>query len=61
MKKEFYIFPPILVGVNFTVLLPIEMLFLRTDMSLWDYISIAVGGILTIIFVVSLVSTHKIE
>jgi len=61
MKKEFYIFPPILVGVNFTVLLPIGILFLRTELSLWDYISIAVGGILTIIFVVSLISTHKIE
>ena len=60
-KKDFYIFPPILVGTNFAILLPIGILFLRTELSLWDYISIAVGGILTIIFVVSLVSTHKIE
>jgi len=61
MKKNFYIFPPILVGINFAILLPIGIPFLRTELSLWDYISIAVGGILTIIFVVSLVSTHKFE
>jgi membrane-bound ClpP family serine protease len=61
MKKNFYIFPPILVGVNFATLLPLGIIFIRAELSLWDYISIAVGGILTIIFVVSLVSTHKIE
>ncbi len=61
MKKNFHIFPPILTGINFAILLPIGILFLRTELSLWDYISIAAGGILTIIFVVSLVSTHKIE
>ncbi|MHA1767971.1 MAG: methyltransferase family protein [Promethearchaeota archaeon] len=61
MKKKFYIFPPILVGINFAILLPIGILFLRTELNLWDYISITIGGILTIIFVVSLVSTHKIE
>lgn len=61
MKKNFYIFPPILVGINFAILLPIGILFLRAELSVWDYISIAVGGILTLIFVVSLVSTHKFE
>jgi len=61
MKKNFYIFPPILVGINFATLLPVGIIFLRTELSLWDYVSMAVGGILTIIFVVSLVSTHKIE
>ena len=61
MKKNFYIFPPILVGVNFATLLPLGIIFIRAELSLWDYISIAVGCILTIIFVVSLVSTHKIE
>jgi len=60
-KKGFYIFPPILVGANFAILLPIGILFLRTELSLWDCISIAVGGILTTIFVVSLILTHKIE
>ena len=61
MKKNFYIFPPILVVINFATLLPLGIIFIRAELSLWDYISIAVGGILTIIFVVSLVSTHKIE
>jgi len=61
MKKNFYIFPPILVGINFATLLPLGIIFIRTELNFWDYISIAVGGILTIIFVVSLVSTHKIE
>jgi len=61
MKKNFYVFPPILVGINFATLLPVGIIFLRTELNLWDYISIAVGGILTIIFLVSLVSTHKIE
>jgi protein-S-isoprenylcysteine O-methyltransferase Ste14 len=61
MKKNFYIFPPILTGINFAVLLPIGILFLRIKLSPWDYISIAIGGILTIIFIISLISTHKIE
>jgi len=61
MKKNFYIFPPILVGINFATLLPLGIIFIRTELNFWDYISIAVGGILTIIFVASLVSTHKIE
>ena len=61
MKKNFYIFPPILVGINFATLLPLGIIFIRTELNFWDYISIAVGGILTIIFVVSLVLTHKIE
>ena len=61
MKKNFYIFPPILVGINFAILLPVGIIFLRTELSLWDYISILVGGVFTIIFAVSLVSTHKIE
>ena len=61
MKKNFYIFPPILVGVNFATLLPLGIIFIKAELNLWDYISIAVGCILTIIFVVSLVSTHKIE
>ena len=50
-----------LVGINFAILLPVGIIFLRTELNFWDCISIAVGGILTIIFVVSLVSTHKIE
>jgi len=61
MKKDFYIFPPILTGINFAVLLPIGILFLRIKLNTWDYISISIGGILTIIFVISLISTHKIE
>ena len=61
MKKNFYIFPPILVGINFTILLPVGIIFLRTELNFWDYISILAGGVFTIIFVVSLVSTHKIE
>ena len=61
MKKNFYIFPPILVGINFAILLPVGIIFLRTELSLWDYISILAGGVFTIIFAVSLISTHKIE
>jgi len=61
MKKNFYIFPPILVGINFAILLPLGIIFIRSELNFWDCISIAIGGILTIIFVVSLVSTHKIE
>jgi protein-S-isoprenylcysteine O-methyltransferase Ste14 len=61
MTKKFYIFPPILVGVNFAALLPLGIIFIRTELSLWDYISIISGGVLTIIFVLSLVSTHKIK
>ncbi|MEA2022428.1 MAG: isoprenylcysteine carboxylmethyltransferase family protein [Candidatus Caldatribacteriota bacterium] len=61
MKKNFYIFPPILVCINFAILLPLGIILIRLELNFWDCISIAVGGILTIIFVVSLVSTHKIE
>jgi len=61
MKKDFYLFPPILVGINFATLLPVGVIFLRTELNLWDYISIAIGGILTVIFIASLISTHRIE
>jgi len=61
MKKVFYAFPPVLAGVNFVTLLPLGIIFIREELSFWDCISIAIGGILTIIFIVSLVSTHKIE
>jgi len=61
MKSNFYMFPPILTGVNFAILLPIGAIFIRTELNLWDYISIAIGGILTVMFVASLISTHKIE
>jgi len=61
MKKNFYIVPPILVVINFAILLPLGIIFIRSELNFWDCISIAVGGILTIIFVVSLVLTHKIE
>ena len=61
MKMKFYIFPPILVGINFVILMPVGIIFIRTELSLWDYISIAVGVVLTIIFAVSLASTHKIK
>jgi len=61
MKKGFYLFPPILVGINFAILLPVGIIFLRTEVNLWDYVSIAIGGILSIIFIASLISTHRIE
>ena len=61
MKKNFYLFPPILVGINFATLLPVGIIFLRTELNLWDYVSIAIGGILTVIFIASLISTHRIE
>jgi len=43
MKMNFYILPPILVGINFATLLPLGIIFIRAELSLWDYISIAVG------------------
>lgn len=61
MKNGFYIFPPILVGINFAASLPLGIIFMRTEIEFWDYISIAVGGVLTIIFAVSLISTHKFD
>jgi protein-S-isoprenylcysteine O-methyltransferase Ste14 len=60
VKGGFYIFPPLLTGINFSVLLLIGIIFVRKAMTLWDYVSVAVGGLLVIVFVVSLVSTHKI-
>ena len=61
MTKDFYIFPPILAGVNFAVLVPVGIIFLRTELNFWDYLSIAIGAILTIIFYVFLALTHRIE
>ena len=61
MKKDFYIFPPILVGINFAVLLPLGIILMRAELELWDYIAIATGGILTTIFAVSLISIHKFD
>ncbi|PIV69187.1 MAG: hypothetical protein COS08_05215 [Euryarchaeota archaeon CG01_land_8_20_14_3_00_38_12] len=61
MKKNFYISPPILTGVNLAILFPIGIVFLRTELNLWDYIFIAIGTILTIVFFASLALTHKIE
>ena len=61
MKKNFYVFPPILTGVNFAILFPIGIIFLRTELNLGDRICIAIGAILAIIFFVSLAVTHKIE
>jgi protein-S-isoprenylcysteine O-methyltransferase Ste14 len=60
-KKDFYVFPPILTAVNFSILLFVGIVFVRKQMVLWDYLSIAAGGVLVLVFVVSLVSTHKIE
>ena len=60
MKRGFYIFPPLLTGINFSMLLLIGIVFVRKVMTPWDYVSGAVGGLLAIVFVVSLVSTHKI-
>ena len=60
-KKDFYLFPPVLGGINFSVMLLIGILFLKTSLKIWDFISMAIGAILTVIFVVSLVSTHKIK
>ena len=54
-------FPPILAGINFAILLPVGIIFLRTKLSLWDYVSIAIGAVLTIIFFLSLILTHGIE
>jgi len=61
LKKGFYIFPPILTGINFAILLLIGIIFIRKQMIIWDYASIALGGLFTIVFVVSLFATHKIR
>ncbi len=60
VKKGFYVFPPMLTGINFAVLLPVGILFMRKQMAPWDYASVALGGLLAIVFAVSLFSTHKI-
>ena len=61
MKKNFYMFPPILTGVNFAILIPIGIIFLRVELNLGDRICIAIGAVLAIIFFVSRALTHKIE
>jgi len=61
IKKGFYVFPPILTVVNFSILLFVGIVFVRKQVILWDYVSIAAGGVLVVVFVASLVSTHKIE
>lgn len=61
VKKGFYMFPPILTAVNFSILLFVGIVFVRKQIVLWDYVSIAAGGALVATFVASLVSTHKIE
>ena len=61
VKKDFYVFPPILTAVNFSILLFVGIVFVRKQIVLWDYLSIAAGGVLVVVFVASLVSTHKIE
>ncbi|MCD6122167.1 MAG: hypothetical protein J7K04_10050 [Spirochaetales bacterium] len=60
-KKDFYLFPPVLVGINFSVMLLIGILFQKTSLKILDFISMAIGVIFSVIFVVSLVSTHKIK
>lgn len=60
-KKGLYIFPPILSGINFAILLLVGILFMRKEMTRWDYLSVAFGGLLTVVFMVSLFLTHKIE
>jgi len=37
------------------------IIFIRKQMIIWDYASIALGGLFTIVFVVSLFATHKIR
>ena len=61
VKKGFYVFPPILAAANFAILLFVGIVFVRKQVEFWDYISISAGGVLVVVFVVSLVSTHKIE
>jgi protein-S-isoprenylcysteine O-methyltransferase Ste14 len=61
VKKGFYVFPPILTAVNFSILLFVGIVFVKKQIVLWDYLSIAAGGVLVIVFVASLVSTHKVE
>ena len=61
VKKDFYVYPPILTAVNFSILLFAGILCVRKQIVLWDYVSIAAGGVLIVVFVASLVSTHKIE
>ena len=61
VKKDFYVFPPILTVFNFSILLFLGIVFVGKQIVLWDYVSIASGGVLVVVFLASLVSTHKIE
>lgn len=61
VKKGFYVFPPTLTVANFAILLFVGILFVKKQVGLWDYISISAGGVLVIVFTVSLISTHNIE
>jgi protein-S-isoprenylcysteine O-methyltransferase Ste14 len=60
-KKGLYIFPPLLSGINFAILLLVGILFMRKEMNCLDYFSVAFGGLLTVVFMVSLFLTHRIE
>lgn len=59
--RKVYIFPPILVGINFFILIVTGIIFLRKEIKIWDCIFISIGIILTIIFIVLLILTHRIE
>jgi len=59
--KKFYIYPPILVAINFVVLLPIGIIFVKKNLGILDYISIGIGAILTILFILSFILTHRVE
>ena len=60
-KKSYYVSPPLLVAINFSILLLVGIVFVRKQVGLWDYVSIAAGGVLVLVFWASLVATHKIQ
>ena len=59
--KKFYIPPIRLAIINLVVLTATGIIFLRQELKLDDYIMIEVGVVLTVIFIVTLISTKRIK
>ena len=59
MKKTFYIHPPLLVAINFAILMLIGIFFIKKTLSIIDYVLIVMGAILSALFILSLILSHK--
>lgn len=61
MKYTFYIPTPILTIINFGIMIPIGILFNRLILIIWDIIIIVIGAALVVVFVYTLIKTHRIK